>query len=89
MDGTFLSMQADDFAEAAETEHEYMSDLPIRREDRGAVQVMISDYMIQSLVNSSLELKWYDMKYTANGDTFNQYVKGFSNAYGDFSEVEI
>ena len=50
---------------------------------------MISDYSMQSLINASLELQWYDLNQTMNGDALNNYIKGFSIAYGDFTEIEI
>lgn len=87
MDGTFHSVRLG-YHEADES-HEYLSELPLWRDDRGPAQVMISDYTMQSLINASLELQWYDLNQTMNGDALNNYIKGFSVAYGDFTDIEI
>lgn len=87
MDGTFHQvMMGWDYSQH---ESEYMSAMPFHNEERGAAQVMISDYTIQSLINSSLDLQWYDFEYKATGDDVNNYIKGFSQAFGTFSEVDI
>lgn len=69
--------------------HEYMSPLPFHRDDRGPAQVIISDYTLNSLINSSIDLGWYDIVKTMNGDDIGQYISGFANAYGSRTEVEI
>ena len=90
MDGTFHSVLTDGPEEHEEMEaHEYMSPLPFHREDRGPAQVIISDYTMNSLINSSTDLGWYDIVKTMKGDDIDQYISGFANAYGSQTNVEI
>ena len=89
MDGTFHSVLTDGGPEENEDAHEYMSPLPFHRDERGPAQVIISDYTMNSLINSSIDLGWYDLVKSMTGDDVDQYISGFANAYGSRTEVEI
>ena len=58
MDGTFHSVR-EGYHEDDE-KPQYMSPMPYHRNDRGPAQVMISDYTMQSMINASLDLNWFD-----------------------------
>ena len=45
--------------------------MPLHREDRGPAQVMISDYTMSSLINASIDLNWYNLVKTMQGDDVN------------------
>lgn len=56
-------------------------------DERGPAQIMISEYTMNSLINTSLELEWFDFTETMNGDAINNYLRGFDEAFGSFTEV--
>ena len=89
MDGTFHSVAAEQAHEDEGETHEYMSPLPYHQDGRGPAQVMISDYTLNSLINASLDLQWYDLTKVMNGDSINMYIRGFAEAFGSFTDVTI
>lgn len=92
MDGTFHSVKGDDIIDEEhenEEKHQYMSSLPYNVAERGPAQVMISDYTMNSLINTSLDLQWYDFTQQLKGDAVNNYISQFSKAFGDKTIVDI
>ena len=88
MDGTFHAVGSETH-EGSGKNHEYMSELPYRRDDRGPAQILISDYTMNTLINASTELGWYDFSQIMNGNTINQYIGGFEQAFGTSTEVRV
>ena len=63
--------------------------LPVHVTDRGPAQVLVSDYTLDSLINTSLDLNWYDFTQTMNGDAIDDYIKGFASAFGSWTDCEV
>ncbi len=91
MDGTFHQVEGDGPVDEHENEekHEYLSLLPYNIAERGPAQVMISDYTMNSLINTSLNLKWYDFTQELKGDAINNYIDSFTNAFGSKTQVTV
>ena len=90
IDGTFSPLLSDEDAEKHEfVYHEYMSPVPLYRDDRGEAQIMISDYTINSLVKSSIDLNWLESTQTLNGDAIGKYIHGFDESFGSFTNIEM
>ena len=50
---------------------------------------MISDYTMNSLINTSLNLKWYDFTQELKGDAINNYIDSFTTAFGSKTLVTV
>ena len=44
---------------------------------------------MNTLINASTELGWYDFSQVMNGNTVNNYIGGFSQAFGTSTEVRV
>jgi len=44
---------------------------------------------MNTLINASTELGWYDISQIMNGNTVNNYIGGFSQAFGTSTEVRV
>ena len=51
--------------------------------------MLISDYTLESLINTSLDLKWFDITEKMTGDAIDDYVKGFAEAFGSWTECHV
>ena len=90
IDGTFQSILSDSqLNEQYSSKHEYKSPLPYHIDERGPVQIMISDYTLNTMLNASLDLEWFTYIETMNGDAINNYIFGFDEAFGSFTDVQI
>ena len=91
MDGTFHKIQGDGELDEHEGEekHTYASLLPYHVAERGPAQIMISDYTLDSLLNTSLTLKWYDFSDEMSTAAINNYIDHFEKAFGSKTKVKV
>ena len=90
MDGTFRSLLHDGIHHMdANEEHEYSTPLPLYVEGRGPAQIIVSEYSMNTLLEAAFELNWFDFEKTMNGDALANYLAGFDQAYGSYTEAVI
>ena len=92
MDGTFHTVLEDTgqftYGEI-DMAHDYGTPLPLREENRGAAQVIISDYALTTLLSASLELYCHNLSKQLDGETINSYIDGFAYKYGLATDVKV
>ena len=89
MDGTFHVVDGDDDEHHDEKKHSYRSLVPYHVADRGPAQVMISDYTLESLLNTSLGLNWLDFEQEMTGEAVSNYIDHFDTAFGARTKVKV
>ena len=77
-DGTFHTMAG----RMPEENHSYGSvPLPLWRTDRQPAQIIISDYSINTLLESAEELDWFTMSKKMKAGQLDSYISRFSIAF--------
>mmetsp|Transcript_38393 Transcript_38393/g.50362 ORF Transcript_38393/g.50362 Transcript_38393/m.50362 type:complete len:100 (+) Transcript_38393:833-1132(+) len=91
MDGTFHMVENDGTLDdhEAEEKHTYRSTLPYHVSERGPAQIMISDYTLESLFNTSLGLHWLDVEEQMTSEAVANYISHFDYAFGSKTKVKV
>ena len=50
---------------------------------------MISDYTLESLLNTSLRLNWLDFEQEMTGEAVSNYIDHFDTAFGARTKVKV
>lgn len=86
LDGTFHPLEG----QMPEENHAYGSTpLPLWRTDRQPAQIIISDYSINSLLESAEELDWFTMKKQMTSGQLDSYISRFSTAFDVDQQVDV
>ena len=78
LDGTFHTLEG----QMPDKDHTFDSiPLPLWRTDRQPAQIIISDYSINSLLESAEELDWFTMTKQMKAGQLDSYISRFSTAF--------
>jgi len=93
----YISLILDGTFHAASTEGQMSYDdqegprpeLPTYRNDREPSQLIISDYAMNSLMQATMDLGWWDITKPTRSQDIESYLKGFETAFGIEEKVNV
>lgn len=63
--------------------------LPVHVDDGKTIQVLLSEYVLNSFMISVVDLEWYEYIFNFQSDNIEAIVQGFEEAFGEFNNCTL
>lgn len=68
---------------------DHFNEIPIFQPQGKLVQIVVSDYVLNTVIHSIIELNWYSYSIHQNSDAIDAFIQGFEAAFGEAEVVNI
>lgn len=72
-----------------EAERRYQTKLPLHEPGLGPLQVFVADYTVSSLVDSAIDLSWFDLSKPFKGNELEPMIHGIATAFGEQTDLDV
>ncbi len=66
-----------------------LNSMPLYREDGNIVQIFFSEYSLNTILTSVIELNWFNYTMVQTSDNVDAIIDDFEYSFGEFEECEV